>query len=171
MKHVLAVLVENQPGVLARIAGLFSRRGFNIDSLTVGETENPRLSRMTIVVTGDDAILEQVTKQLHKLIDVIKISDITDSPHVQRDLVLIKVKTTPQSRAEIVQIVDIFRAKVVDVGREALIVEMTGDEEKIAAFAELLRPFGIKELVRTGKIAMVRSPKNKIKSNDEEEEL
>jgi len=169
MKHVLAVLVENQPGVLARIAGLFSRRGFNIDSLTVGETENPRLSRMTIVVAGDDAILEQVTKQLHKLIDVIKISDITNSPHVQRDLVMIKVKATPQNRAEIVQIVDIFRAKVVDVGRDALVVEMTGDEDKIDALTELLRPFGIKELVRTGKIAMVRSPKNKVKATEEGE--
>jgi len=169
MRHVLAVLVENQPGVLARIAGLFSRRGFNIDSLTVGETENPRLSRMTIVVHGDDTVLEQVTKQLHKLIDVIKISDITNSPSVERDLVLIKVKANPQNRSEIVQIVDIFRAKVVDVGRDALVVEMTGDREKIDALTELLRPFGIKELVRTGKIAMVRSPKNKVKINEEEE--
>lgn len=169
MQHILTVLVENQPGVLARVAGLFSRRGFNISSLTVGETQNAHLSRMTIVVEGDEAILEQVTKQLHKLINVIKITDITHLPSVTRELVLIKVKTSPQSRAEIIQISNIFRAKVVDVGREALMIEMTGDDDKIDALIELLRPFGLKELVRTGKIAMVRSPKNKVKDNEEDE--
>lgn len=171
MKHILIVLVENQPGVLARIAGLFSRRGFNIGSLTVGETENPNLSRMTIVVEGDQAVLEQVTKQLHKLINVIKITDITESPSVVRELVLLKLKATAQTRGEIVEICNIFRAKVVDVGREALTIEVTGSDDKIDALVELLRPFGLKELVRTGKIAMVRSTKNKVKSceNDEEE--
>jgi len=169
MKHVLTVLVENQPGVLARVAGLFSRRGFNINSLTVGETENSHLSRMTIVVEGDQPVLEQVSKQLHKLINVIKITDITELPSVIRELVLIKVKTSQQSRAEIVEICNIFRAKVVDVGRDALMVEMTGDDDKIDALVELLRPFGLKELVRTGKIAMVRSTKNKSKINEEDE--
>lgn len=169
MKHLLSVLVENQPGVLARVAGLFSRRGFNINSLTVGETENPNLSRMTIVVEGDQSVLEQVTKQLHKLINVIKITDITESPSVIRELVLIKVKTTAQNRAEAVEICNIFRAKVVDVGKEALMVEITGSEEKIDALIELLRPFGLKELIRTGKIAMVRSTKNKTKNNEEDE--
>jgi len=169
MQHILTVLVENQPGVLARVASLFSRRGFNISSLTVGETQNSHLSRMTIVVEGDEAVLEQVTKQLHKLINVIKITDITHLPSVTRELVLIKVKTNLQSRAEIVEISNIFRAKVVDVGRDALMIEMTGDDDKIDALVELLRPFGLKELVRTGKIAMVRSPKNKTKNNEEDE--
>jgi len=161
MRHTLSVLVENNPGVLARVAGLFSRRGFNIDSLAVGTTENPKISRMTIVVEGDDLVLEQVTKQLHKLIDVIKISDITSDNYVERELVLIKVFAEPPTRGEIMQIVDIFRAHIVDIGKKTLTVECTGDEGKIEAIIESLRPFGIKELVRTGKIAILRGAKGR----------
>ncbi|AEF93173.1 acetolactate synthase, small subunit [Desulfotomaculum nigrificans CO-1-SRB] len=159
MLHTLAVLVENSPGVLARVAGLFSRRGYNIDSLSVGRTENPAISRMTIVVEGDDYVLEQVEKQLHKLVDVIKISDITSSPHVDREMVLIKVDVDAGSRGEIMQIAQIFRAAIVDYGHRNLTIECTGNQEKINAFEEALRPFGIKELVRTGKIAMLRGAK------------
>ncbi len=156
MRHTLAVLVENNPGVLARVAGLFSRRGYNIDSLAVGRTENPEVSRMTIVVEGDQRVLEQVTKQLHKLVDVIKISDVTTERYVDRELVLIKVSATPSQRGEIMQIADIFRARIVDLGSKSITLECTGDEGKINAFEESLRPYGIKELVRTGKIAMLR---------------
>ena len=159
MRHILAVLVENNPGVLTRVACLFSRRGYNIDSLTVGRTENQNISRMTIVVEGDDLVLEQVTKQLHKLIDVIKINDITSDQYVDRELVLVKVSAEPSNRAEIMQIVDIFRARIVDIGRRTLIIECTGDEGKINAVIESLKPFGIKELVRTGKVAMLRGQK------------
>jgi acetolactate synthase-1/3 small subunit len=161
VKHTLSVLVENKPGVLTRIAGLFARRGFNIDSLAVGRTECPDVSRMTIVVDGDDRVIEQVTKQLHKLIDVIKLHDMTDDEHVDRELILIKVNADPVSRTEIMQIVDIFRARIVDIGRNTLIIEGTGDEGKINALESALRPFGIKELVRTGKIALARGPKTK----------
>lgn len=170
MRHTLAVTVENNPGVLTRVAGLFSRRGFNIDSLAVGRTENPRISRMTIIVEGDDQVVEQVAKQLHKLVDVIKISDITRSPYVDRELVLIKVHAEPATRAEIMQLVDIFRARIVDVGPKTLTVEVTGDEGKIDAFEQSLRPFGIKELVRTGKIAMLRGIKTSSKNNSYKEE-
>lgn len=156
MKHTLAVLVENRPGVLVRVAGLFSRRGFNIDSLTVGRTENPDVSRMTIVVDGDARVIEQVTKQLHKLIDVIKISDISDEEYVDRDLVLIKVTAEPAQRVEIMQMAGVFRARVVDLGRKTMTLECTGNEGKINAFEESLRPYGIRELVRTGKVAMLR---------------
>lgn len=155
-KHTLSVTVENKPGVLTRVATLFRRRGYNIDSLTVGTTENPDVSRMTIVVEGDDRIIEQVTKQLYKLIDVIKIIDITEDKSVDRELVLVKVKADTNNRAEIVQIVDIFRARIVDIGRSSLIIEATGDTGKIDAIEDSLKPFGIIELVRTGKIAMVR---------------
>ncbi|MHB9093182.1 MAG: acetolactate synthase small subunit [Eubacteriales bacterium] len=159
MRHILAVLVENNPGVLTRVAGLFSRRGYNIDSLTVGRTENQNISRMTIVVEGDDLVLEQVTKQLHKLIDVIKINDITSEQYVDRELVLVKVGADASVRGEIMQIVDIFRARIVDIGQRTLIIECTGDEGKINAVIESLKSFGIKELVRTGKIAMLRGQK------------
>jgi len=160
MKHTLSVLVENKPGVLTRIAGLFARRGYNIESLAVGETEDPAVSRMTIVVDGNDRVLEQVEKQLHKLIDVIKLSDITEDEYVERELVLIKVAADATTRSEIMQIVvDIFRARVVDIGKNSLTVEATGDQGKIEAIKSALRPFGIKELVRTGKIAMVRGAK------------
>jgi acetolactate synthase-1/3 small subunit len=159
MKHTLSVLVHNYPGVLTRVSGLFSRRGYNIDSLTVGVTENAEFSRMTIVVTGDDQVIEQVTKQLNKLIDVIKISDVTDEEVVARELILIKVRATPDVRGEIMQIVEIFRARIVDIGRKSLIIEATGDDSKIKALEDSLRPFGILELVRTGKIVMVRGGK------------
>ncbi|MFZ3171791.1 MAG: acetolactate synthase small subunit [Carboxydocellales bacterium] len=170
MRHTLAVLVENNPGVLTRVAGLFSRRGYNIDSLAVGRTENPRQSRMTIVVEGDDLVIEQVTKQLHKLIDVLKINDITSEQYVDRELMLIKVNSVDQSfRAEIMQIVDIFRARVVDIGRKSLTIEATGDEGKINALEQSLRPFGIREVVRTGKIAMLRGQKSTSMESKEEE--
>lgn len=154
--HTLSVTVENRPGVLTRVATLFRRRGYNIDSLTVGTTEDPGISRMTIVVRGDDQIIEQVSKQLYKLVDVIKVIDITEEEAVDRELVLIKVKADNNVRAEIVQIVDIFRARIVDIGRNSLIVEATGDQRKIDALEDSFRPFGIIELVRTGKMAMVR---------------
>ncbi|MDD3853143.1 MAG: acetolactate synthase small subunit [Syntrophomonadaceae bacterium] len=156
MKHTLSVTVENRPGVLTRVATLFRRRGYNIESLTVGATENPSISRMTIVVEGDDRIIEQVSKQLYKLVDVIKIVDMTEERFVERELVLIKVKADNNVRAEIVQIVDIFRARIVDIGRNTLIIEATGDSRKIDAIEDSLKPFGIIELVRTGKVAMVR---------------
>jgi acetolactate synthase-1/3 small subunit len=170
MRHTLAVLVENNPGVLARVAGLFSRRGFNIDSLAVGRTDNPAVSRMTIVVEGDDRYLEQLNKQLHKLVDVIKISDITRDAYVDRELVLIKVSADAARRAEIMQLVDIFRARIVDVGPKTLTIEVTGNDGKITAFEESLRPFGIKELVRTGKIAMLRGFKASSKNTNNKEE-
>lgn len=170
MRHTLAVLVENNPGVLTRVAGLFARRGYNIDSLAVGRTENPRVSRMTIVVAGDDLVIEQVTKQLHKLVDVLKISDITSEEYVDRELMLIKVNSADQSlRAEIMQIVDIFRARIVDIGRKSLTIEATGDEGKINALELSLRPFGIREVVRTGKIAMLRGQKSTSTEIKEEE--
>ena len=156
MKHTLSVVVENHPGVLARVATLFRRRGYNIDSLAVGRTENPTISRMTIVVEGDDVVIEQVTKQLHKLIETIKIYDVTDQPTVDRELVLIKVKADAQARGDIIQIVDVFRGRIVDIGPNSLIIEATGDTGKIDAIEASLRPFGILELVRTGKVSMLR---------------
>jgi acetolactate synthase-1/3 small subunit len=157
-RHTLSVMAVNHPGVLARVAGLFGRRGYNIDSLAVGKTEDPEISRMTIVVDAEDeASLEQITKQLYKLIDVIKINDITQVDMVQRELILIKVTANSTARAEILQIVDIFRGKVVDVSDKAIIVEATGSQEKVDALLALLKPFGLKEVVRTGKVAMVRA--------------
>mgnify|MGYP001561744748 CR=1 FL=1 len=150
------VLVENKPGVLVRIAGLFSRRGFNIESLAVGPTERPDVSRMTIVVDVADRSLEQVTKQLHKLINVIKLSDLKPEEAVERELVLIKVKATPENRAGIIEIADIFRANIIDVSREVMILEATGTEDKIKAIEDLLKPYGIKELARSGRIALTR---------------
>lgn len=159
MKHTLAILVENRSGVLSRVASLFSRRGYNIESLAVGVTEDPKTSRMTIVVDGDDHVLEQVTKQLNKLVDVIKVSDIGGDDSVERELALIKVSADVSARTEIIQIADIFRARIVDVAPKSITVEVTGDETKIQAIEKLLRQFGIKEMVRTGKIALVRGPK------------
>ena len=156
MKHTLSALVENKAGVLARIATLFAARGFNIDSLAVGETDDPTISRMTIVVHGDEKILEQVEKQLNKLIDVVKVWEYSKTEHIERDLALIKVKTDKTNRSEILQIVDIFRADIIDVSHDAMIIEMTGDEDKIKAMVRLLKPFGIREMVRTGIIAMAR---------------
>lgn len=158
-KHTLAVTVENKPGVLTRVTTLFRRRAYNIESLTVGATENPAISRMTIVVEGDNNIIEQVSKQLYKLVDVIKVVDISEERTVERELVLIKVKADQNVRAEIVQIVEIFRSRIVDIGKNSLIIEATGDSGKIDAIEESLRPFGIVELVRTGKIAMTRGTK------------
>ncbi|MDW5551478.1 MULTISPECIES: acetolactate synthase small subunit [Methanosarcina] len=160
-KYTLAVLVENKSGVLAKVAGLFSKRGYNIDSLAVGVTEDPEISRMTIVVQGDDQVLEQVTKQFNKIVDVIKVSDIEGDDTVERELALIKVTADVTTRAEIIQIANIFRARIVDVARNSITVEVTGDESKIQAIEKLLRQFGIKEMARTGKIALVRGP-NKV---------
>jgi len=155
-KHTIVALVEDKPGVLNRIASLFRRRNFNIESIAVGHSEQPGLSRMTIVVDGDDAKIEQVRKQLDKVIEVIKIVDITDEEPVARELALIKVRATPSTRGEIIQIVDIFRANIVDVAVDSLIVEVTGDEDKVDSLIELLRGFGIKEMARTGRIALTR---------------
>lgn len=159
MKHTVSVLVQNKPGVLARTAGLFSRRGYNIESLTVGVTENEAVSRMTIVVAGDDTVVEQVTKQLNKLIEVIKVSDLTKESYVDRELVLIKVTADSSNRAEIMQIVNIFRARIVDVAPKSLIIEVTGHEGKLDALIGMLKQFGIKEIVRTGTLALGRGPK------------
>jgi len=156
MLHTLAVLVENNPGVLTRVAGLFARRAYNINSLTVCQTENPSISRMTIVVDGDDTVIEQVSKQLHKLVVVHKVTDLTQETVVDRELALVRVKVRPDTRLEVLQIVDVFRGRVVDMGRSNLTVEITGDEEKINAFVRTIRPFGLMELVRTGKIAITR---------------
>jgi len=169
-RHVLSVLVENQSGVLSRISGLFSRRGYNIDSLTVGETEDRKTSRMTIVVRGDDYILEQIKKQLNKLIDVIKIIELKQSLAVFRELALIKVYAPPDSRAAIISTIDIFRAKVVDVAKESLTAEITGDQSKVDAFIELMSPYGIREIVRTGLTALERGNReiNEHKKYEEE---
>ena len=158
-RHTISVLVENHPGVLARIAGLFSGRGFNIESLSVGETEDPTASRMTVVVRGDDVILEQITKQLNKLVDVIKVSDITKERFIERELVLIKVHTEGKSRSEILQIVDIFRARIVDVAPKTVTIEATGTQDKVQALVSMLRPFGIREMARTGSVALTRASK------------
>jgi acetolactate synthase-1/3 small subunit len=158
-KHTLSLLVDNEMGVLARIAGLFSGRGFNIESLCVAETTDPRVSRVTLVTKGDEDILEQIKKQLNKLINVIKVLDFSVTPSVQRELALIKVRAKPEYRAEILRMVDIFRSRVVDVGPEHYTLEVTVDEGKIAAFLELLRPLGIKEIARTGAIALGREKK------------
>jgi len=155
-KHTLVALVEDKPGVLNRIASLFRRRGFNIQSLAVGGSEHPGLSRMTIVTGGDSAEVEQVRKQLDKLINVVRVSDITEENLVARELALVKVKTTASTRSEIIQIVDIFRANIVDVASDSLTVEVTGDEDKVNSLLELLRGFGIKEVSRTGRIALTR---------------
>jgi acetolactate synthase-1/3 small subunit len=156
MRHTISALVENRFGVLTRIAGLFSGRGFNIDTLNVGPTHDEKVSRMTIVVVGDDAVLDQVLKQLSKLVDVIKVQDFKDGEYVDRELVLVKVKVKAASRAEIMQICDIFRAKIVDVQPHSLTVDITGDEGKVEKFIELMDNFGIEDLSRTGRIAMAR---------------
>ncbi|GGI45883.1 acetolactate synthase small subunit [Paenibacillus marchantiophytorum] len=155
-KHTVSVLVNNQPGVLQRVSGLFGRRGFNIESITVGESEELGLSRMVIVTTGDDNTLEQITKQLYKLIDVIKVVDLSANPMVARELALIKVNAEPIMRPEILGIVETFRAAVVDIGPASIIVQVVGDSDKIDAMVELLRPYGIRELSRTGATAMIR---------------
>jgi acetolactate synthase-1/3 small subunit len=154
--HTIAALVEDKPGVLTRVASLFRRRGFNIASLAVGKSEQAGLSRMTFVVVGDQYTVDQATKQLDKLIDVVRVSDITNEDLVARELVLIKVKSTPETRGEIIEMVHLFRANIVDVGTQTLVVEITGEEDKINALINLLEPFGIAEMMRTGRVAMVR---------------
>ena len=161
MKHTIAILVEDQPGVMARVASLFTRRGFNIESIAVGHSEKPGISRMTIITSGDEKVLEQVTKQLNKLIDVIRVRDISPRNVIERELILVKVHTDSLSiRAEIIQLVEIFKAKVVYVERDTLTIEMSGDEEKVSGLLELLKPFGIIEIVRTGRIAIARAKNN-----------
>ena len=158
-KHVLSILVENQPGVLSRISGLFGGRGYNIDSLCVAETTEPNVSRITIVATANRVVLEQIMKQLHKLINVMKVIELTGTEFVQREMALIKVNAKPEHRAEILRIVDIFRAKIIDVGLEHYTIEITGDEDKLYAILSLLKPLGIKEIAKTGIIALSREPK------------
>ncbi|MDP2799555.1 MAG: acetolactate synthase small subunit [Deltaproteobacteria bacterium] len=159
MKHTFSVLVENKPGVLSRVAGLFSGRGFNIESLCVAETLDPGLSLMTLVTRGDEQIIEQINKQLNKLINVLKVVDVSEGDFVEREMVLVKVKAEGNTRAEVLRMADIFRGKIVDVSPREYTVELTGDENKIKAVLELLRPLGIKEVARTGTIAMPRSKK------------
>ena len=160
MRHVLSALVQNQPGVLAHISGMLASRGFNIDSLAVGETEDAQLSRMTFVVHGDDAELEQVRKQLDKVVTVVKVHDISAENFVERDLMLIKIGATPAQRIEAVLLVEMFRGRVVDIGPDTLMIEIAGQETKIEAFIDLMRPYGILELARTGRIALVRGRSN-----------
>lgn len=157
MRHTISILVENKFGVLTRVAGMFSGRGFNIDSLNVGPTLDPSASRMTIVVRGDDAVLEQVTKQLEKLVDVIDVQDFQDEEYVDRELVLLRVTATSKTRAEVMQICDIFRAKIIDVQSSKLAIEITGTETKIQKFLSLMETFGISDLTRTGKVALART--------------
>lgn len=156
MEHIISVLVENRFGILAHIAGLFSGRGFNIDSLAVGETHDSSISRMTIVVRGDDNVVEQILKQLNRLVDVINVQNLTEQSHVDRELLLVKIETTTQSRSEIIEIAELFRAKIVDVQQGSLTIEASGNGEKLSALLDLLKPYGIKELVRTGRIGMAR---------------
>lgn len=156
MRHVLSALVQNQPGVLAHVSGMFASRGFNIDSLAVGETEDTALSRITFVVMGDDRTLEQVRKQLEKIVTVVKVLDISREDYVERDLMLIKIDAPPDRRPEIQGLVQIYRGRIVDVSPESMMIEISGQEKKIEAFIDVLRPYGIRELVRTGRIAMVR---------------
>jgi len=163
-RHILSLIVDNEPGVLARIAGLFSGRGFNIESLCVAETMDPSVSRITLVTTGNMAIIEQIKKQLNKLINVVKVRDFTGSSYVQRELLLIRVKAEPQNRAEILRMVDIFRARVVDVGSSSYTIEVTGDEDKVTAFLNLLKPMGIQEVARTGVIAMARDMQREVRN-------
>jgi len=161
MKHVISALVQNEPGVLAHVAGMFAARGFNIDSLVVGRTEDPAQSRMTIVVVGDDRVLEQVRKQLGKIVTVVKVRDFSDVDYVERDLMLIRIHATPEHRGEIIQLVGLFRGHVVDVARTSVVVELSGTEEKLEAFIDLARPYGIRELARTGIIAIQRGEQKK----------
>jgi acetolactate synthase-1/3 small subunit len=159
MKHTISVLLQNKPGVLSRVTGLFSGRGFNIESLCVAKTLDPSISTLTLVTNGDDNIVEQITKQLHKLIDVIKVTDISEMENVEREMALIRVKAEAATRAEVLRVIDIFRGKVVDVGPKTYVIEVTGNANKIQAVVDLLRPIGIQEIVRTGIIAMTRAKK------------
>ncbi len=160
MRHIISALVQNEPGVLAHVAGMFAARGFNIDSLVVGETENPEQSRMTIVVRGDDRVLEQVRKQLAKVVAVIKVRDFSGVAHVERDLMLVRLGVSAERRGPVMDLVDIFRGRVVDVSSKSIMIQLTGPEDKIEAFIECCRPYGIKELARTGVISMARGAMN-----------
>ncbi|MCA9153625.1 MAG: acetolactate synthase small subunit [Pirellulaceae bacterium] len=171
MRHLLSAVVQNVPGVLAHISGMLASRGYNIDSLAVGETEDPNLSRMTFVVVGDDRVLEQVRKQLEKIVTVVRVVDISSQDYVERDLMLLKVKAPAGGvRTEIRELVDIFRGKIVDVGAEEIMIEISGRESKIEAFIERMRPYGITELVRTGRIAMVRGGSGSSARGESDEE-
>jgi acetolactate synthase I/III small subunit len=168
MRHTISVLVENEFGVLARVAGLFSGRGFNIESLSVAETLDPTVSRLTLVTRGDDQVIEQIEKQLNKLVNVIRVTDFTNTQHVERELVLIKVSADERTRGELVNIVDIFRAKIIDVSRRSYVVEITGTEDKVRALIELLAPLGILEIARTGRVAMFRGTRTLSADGDKE---
>ncbi len=160
MRHTISVLLQNKPGVLSRVTGLFSGRGFNIESLSVAQTIDPDVSSLTLVTRGDDPIVEQITKQLHKLIDVIKVTDMEETDYVERGMAIIRVKAETDTRAEVLRVIDIFRGKVVDVSPKSYAVEVTGSESKLQAVIDILRPIGIQEIVRTGKIAMIRAKKS-----------
>ncbi len=166
-RHVLSALVQNQPGVLAHISGMFASRGFNIDSLAVGETEDAQLSRVTFVVMGDDRVLEQVRKQLEKIVTVVQVTDISREDFVERDLMLIKVRVSADRRAEVQGLLQIFRGRVVDVSPEQMMIEISGKESKLEAFTEAMRPYGIRELARTGRIALVRGAGSIVSGHDE----
>lgn len=166
MRHVLSALVQNTPGVLAHVSGMFASRGFNIDSLAVGETEDPHLSRITVVTNGDDRHLEQVRKQMEKIVTVVKVLDISREDYVERDLMLIKVDVPPDRRAEVQGLVQIFRGRVVDVSPEQMMIEISGQEKKIEAFIDSVRPYGIRELARTGRIALVRGSRPSTPSDE-----
>lgn len=159
MRHTLSVLLQNKPGVLSRVTGLFSGRGFNIESLTVAPTIEKEVSCLTLVTSGDESIIEQITKQLHKLIDVIKVTDMSEHEYVDREMALIRVKAEASTRAEVLRVIDIFRGKVVDVSQKSYVVEVTGSQTKIKAIIDILRPIGIQEIVRTGAVAMTRAVK------------
>lgn len=167
MRHVISALVQNVPGVLAHISGMLASRGFNIISLAVGETENPDLSRMTFVIRGDDRVLEQVRKQLEKIVTVVRVVDVSSQDFVERDLMLIKVDAPAGRRSEVLELVEIFRGRVVDVGLDRLILEISGTEKKVEAFIEAVRPFGIVELVRTGRVALVRDSLSNLRAAEE----
>lgn len=167
MRHVISALVQNVPGVLAHISGMLASRGFNIISLAVGETENPDLSRMTFVIRGDDRVLEQVRKQLEKIVTVVRVVDVSSQDFVERDLMLIKVDAPGGRRSEVLELVEIFRGRVVDVGLDRLVIEISGTEKKVEAFIEAVRPFGIVELVRTGRVALVRDSLSNIRAAEE----
>jgi acetolactate synthase-1/3 small subunit len=166
VRHTISILVDNEPGVLARIAGLFSARGFNIESLCVAETLDPTTSRITLVTSGDDWIIDQIIKRFNNMINVIKVQDLTELTHVEREMLLVRMEATTETRAEILRTADIFRARVVDVGPKSYTLELTGDKEKITAFLELLRPMGIKEIARTGSVALAREIQNYAKIGD-----
>jgi acetolactate synthase-1/3 small subunit len=159
LRHTISIFVDNESGVLSRIAGLFSARGFNIESLNVAPTEDPETSRITLVTSGDDFIIQQIIKRFNNMVNVIRVLDISDTNHVEREMALIKIKTTEKNRAEILRVVDIFRAKVVDTTLKSYMIEITGDIKKVGGFIELLKPFGIKEIARTGTVAMTREDK------------